>query len=367
MMKVAFLIASLTGGGAEKVLLLLANEASLRGWQITVYTLSPPPSNHFFSSRVKVESLLPYPWRDRDLLIPLYTGALCYKLHRLKADLLLSWLPRSNYTALVAKTFLKIPVWITEHADTKQYLAKLGWRGRVARILTKVLYPKADGVIAVSKGVATALKFHGVAEEKIHVVHNPVELIQNPAPEGPDLTIVTMGRLSAEKNQSLLLKAFHLLKSSQNVKLRLVGDGPERGRLVNEAKKLGISDRLEITGWLDEPVTALSGASVFAFTSNWEGFGNAIIEAMAVGLPVVTTDCPSGPSEILNDGEFGILVPTGDTQALVDALEKLIASPELRTIYREKSLKRAKDFEVKKIVSQYCELLNRAAGSRPES
>lgn len=201
------------------------------------------------------------------------------------------------------------------------------------------LYRKPDGCIAVSKGIRDDLIASlGVPAEKVHVLPNPVvadslysksrlplEHPWFPALETP--LIVGVGGLRRQKGFLFLLEAFSLLRSQRPCRLLIVGEGHQRRRLLTKAEELGVSEDVDLAGWLENPYPYMRGATVFALSSEWEGFGNVIVEACALGTPVVATDCPVGPREILGKTDAGRLVPFGDVHGFSQALNEIIERP----------------------------------------
>ncbi|ANB01379.1 glycosyltransferase [Ectothiorhodospira sp. BSL-9] len=201
------------------------------------------------------------------------------------------------------------------------------------------LYPKADGIIAVSQGVAEDIQqITGLAPERLHVVRNPVithrlaEQASAPPPhpwltDNGDPVIMGMGRLTRQKDFPTLMRAFARLLRKRPARLLILGDGADRSTLEDLARELGIADRLLLPGFDPNPYAWLSRANLFVLSSAWEGSPNALTEAMALGIPVVSTDCRSGPREILQGGQYGPLVPVGDAAALADAMLEVLDSP----------------------------------------
>ncbi|EHQ52395.1 group 1 glycosyl transferase [Ectothiorhodospira sp. PHS-1] len=201
------------------------------------------------------------------------------------------------------------------------------------------LYPLADGIIAVSRGVADDVRgITGLPEEKVHVVRNPVitpdleTLAAEPAPhpwleDGGDPVIIGMGRLTRQKDFPTLLRAFAGMQARRTARLIILGEGGDREALTALSRSLGVADRVMMPGFAANPYAWLSRARLFVLSSAWEGSPNALTEAMALGLPVVSTDCRSGPREILRDGRYGPLVPVGDLAALEDAMVRTLEAP----------------------------------------
>ena len=198
-------------------------------------------------------------------------------------------------------------------------------------------YVWADGIVAVSRGVADDLLSNTrIPESLVRVIHNPIvtpelvkrskESVDHPwlAFDGPPV-IISVGRLSSQKAFHFLIEAFSTIRNVMDCRLIILGEGNERERLLGLINKLGLKHAVDMPGFMDNPHSWMAKASVFVLSSLYEGFGNVLVEALAVGTPVVSTDCPSGPREILDNGRYGKLVPPADPDALakgvLDVLE----------------------------------------------
>jgi len=235
--------------------------------------------------------------------------------------------------------------------------------------LVRLTYRFADQIIAVSEGVRRDLvENYGVAGRKVQVIHNPVDpqrIIDSGSERSsvklPDRYIVGSGRLTANKNFPLLIRAY--LESGIVEKLVIMGDGEERSALEQLISQLGLNERVMLTGYLSNPYPIIKGARAFVSSSNAEGFPNALVEAMALGCPVIATDCDAGPMEILSGrttarasrvmlGEYGILVPVNSIDHLASAI-RLGCEESIRAIYVKRGRERAQDFHVRNSVDRY--------------
>jgi glycosyltransferase involved in cell wall biosynthesis len=209
-------------------------------------------------------------------------------------------------------------------------------KSSLMRLMMRWLYPRASELVAVSTGIARELVGLGVAADKIHVIHNPVDAARlrhladaGPPPqlEGKTPYIVSIGRLAEQKDQQILLRAFTLSALRERYRLVIVGEGNQRAHLERLGCDLGIDDKLLFPGALDNPYAVLAGASLHVLSSRWEGYPNVLLEALALGVPVVATDCPHGPRELLEGGRYGRLVPVGDANALASAMIAELTQP----------------------------------------
>ena len=226
-------------------------------------------------------------------------------------------------------------------------------------------YPYADAAVGVSLGVSSELgEICGVSHDRIHTIYNPAvpddlprkvrEVPDHPwckEPEPP--LIVSIGRLHRQKDFPTLLIAFSRLVQHRPARLLVLGKGPLLHELLALARELGISGHVDFPGFVENPYAYLARARLFVLSSRHEGIGNVLIEAMACGCPVVSTDCPYGPDEILEGGRWGELVPVGDPVALAAAMVRAMESPHRREALRD----RASFFSSKRAVSRYEELL----------
>jgi glycosyltransferase involved in cell wall biosynthesis len=221
----------------------------------------------------------------------------------------------------------------------------------------------SDGIVVPSKGTKDdCVKNYGANSDKVAVINNSVDIetiisrCEEPAdiklPEGLPV-IASAGRLTMEKNLPLLLKAFSIVRKRQKARLLIIGDGGERKNLEDLSDNLGISEDMIFLGFQENPHKYLKTADIFVHTCLVEGFGNVIIEAMACGLPVIATDCPYGPREIIEHGKNGLLVPINDAHALADAIVRLMDNENERKVMADAAFKRTRDFSVEKMVGAY--------------
>ena len=245
---------------------------------------------------------------------------------------------------------------------------------RFMPLLKRLFYPHADAIVAVSHGVADDLaKVTRIPRGRIRVIYNPVVIpdllqkVEEPVKhpwfsDGSQPIVLGVGRLHIQKDFPTLIKAFAMVRQKRPVKLVILGDGEERPRLEALVKKLGLENDVWMPGFVDNPFTFMAKVSVFVLSSAWEGFGNVLVEALACGCPVVSTDCPSGPSEILEGGKWGKLVPVGDHEKLAEAILETIENPP----DREKLKQRGMDFHIDKIGNQWLDLVNEFIRLQPK-
>jgi glycosyltransferase involved in cell wall biosynthesis len=272
--------------------------------------------------------------------------ALVHYLRRQRPVLLLSDKDRVNRTALLARRLAATGTPLIFRLGTT-VSCNLASRGRLERWLQRTsigrLYRFAETVLVPSAGVADDLsRYTGLAPGKIRVVPSPGipdDLFERtlPPPDHPWFrghpvpVILGAGELGARKDFATLLQAFALLHNRRPCRLVIIGRGRQRQRLLELADTLGIREDVDLPGFVDNPYPYLAHADLFALSSRWEGLGLVLVEALALGTPVVATDCPSGPAEILQQGRFGPLVPVGDAAALAEAMAAVLAAPGPRS------------------------------------
>jgi glycosyltransferase involved in cell wall biosynthesis len=210
---------------------------------------------------------------------------------------------------------------------------------RLKRRRLAAIYRSADALIGISPGASDALRrLVGEARPPVHTLWNPVDLAavralaQAPAGHpwleaGEPPVIVSVGRLVAAKDYGTLIRAFAALRGRLACRLVILGEGRQRESLRRLAQRLGVADALDLAGFRSNPFPVVARAGVFAVSSVFEGANNALMEALALGAPCVSTDCPSGPRDVLADGLYGRLVPVGDAAALADAMLATLRSP----------------------------------------
>jgi glycosyltransferase involved in cell wall biosynthesis len=239
-------------------------------------------------------------------------------------------------------------------------------RSRASMVIFRRLLGHADSLIANSSGVAADInQYLHVTPSMIRVIPNPcdvaaVQRLAEGAPLVNSRTIVSLGRLAQEKNHALMIRSFARIAASANARLVIAGDGPLRPDLERLGRELGVADRVVFAGWLPNPFPLLREAGAFCLSSEYEGFGYALIEAMACGCPVIATDAPYGPEEILEGGAYGLLVPNGDEQALAAGMLRILSDPALKADLRRRGRERAAQYDVSRIGETYARVLQEA-------
>jgi glycosyltransferase involved in cell wall biosynthesis len=240
---------------------------------------------------------------------------------------------------------LRGPLMVNDQIAYTKSIARPGMLRTVA-LTTRLFYRAADYRVLCSKGAAEAMsKLSGIPLDRFEVIYNPIEppaeIPADPEIErlwdGASKRIIAVGSLKPQKNHALLLDAFARLPD-KSARLMILGEGPLRGALTEQAAALGISDRVVMPGFALDPWPYYASADLFVLSSDFEGFANVITEAMWAGLNVVCTDCESGPREILADGRFGTLVPVGDADALGRAIAEALEAPPRAEEMRARAL-----------------------------
>ena len=351
---IAIFVPSMRGGGAERVMLTLANEFAERGHRVDlVLAKAEGPYLPGVSDKVHLVDLnVPRVLRS---LWPLMRY-----LRRERPDAMLSALNYANVIAILAWKLARVPtrLVVSEHISVSRAPAQLG--GKITRGLMRWLYPKADKVVCVSKALeADVQRLIGVPAHKTVTIYNPVdiEMIQQKMQEpvdhpwimsGTAPVLLAVGRLNMQKDYPTLLQAFKHLRDRREARLIILGQGEEELRLKELAADLGIAGDVDFVGFQNNPFAWMARCDVYVMSSAWEGFGNVLVEAMCAGAAVVSTDCNSGPAEILENGRWGHLVPIGDNEGLSDAIDNTLSKE------REVSVQlRIQQFKVDAITQQY--------------
>lgn len=369
--KIAITALSMWSGGAEKVIsLLLPQLAEIFSVHLILFTKNVHfniPENiqvHYLTS-TKKQSLL-----DKITDYPKIFIRFNRIIKQQNISISISFLTRPNLlNCLLKMSIPNVKVIISERSYPSIAYASSIWRFRLYKILLPILYNKADAVFANSNFIADDLNTNFSIRKKVHVIYNPVAYPEEVTIKKFDasypLKMVTIGRMNPIKNQKLILEALKI--ASGKFELTLIGDGILKEELILKSKEL---QNIRFTGIINTVNEELVEHDVFVLTSNSEGFPNALLEAMAMGKAVISTNCLSGPLEILNNnvsisikkGEFfpaqyGILININDVHALKNAIQYLYNHPDLIENYSKLSRERAKDFKIETTIHQLINLI----------
>ena len=359
--RLALFMPSFRGGGAERVMVTLAEGFAARGVAIDVLVAQREgPFAPAASDRIRVVDL-------RAVRVAASIVPLARYLRREAPPAMLSALPHANVAAILARGLSArrtTRLVVSEHATASLVAANAVLRrARLLPFFMRRLYPRADAVVAVSDGVAEDLaRYLGLDRARIRRIYNPIvmpasgaraERVPHPWFEpGQPPVLLAAGRLTAQKDFETLVRAFALLRGARAARLMVLGQGEQRPQLLALAEQLGVQADIALPGFVADLKSYLERAAVFILSSRWEGFGNVLVEAMACAVPVVSTDCPSGPREILEGGRHGLLVPVADPPALAHAIESQLDHP-----MRDSVAARARDFAVEIALDAYQEVL----------
>jgi glycosyltransferase involved in cell wall biosynthesis len=366
---VMFFTSALGGGGAEKHLVRVANALDRERFRVSVSVARGGGS--YEGELAGDVAYHPLPGgRMRSAPFPLRR-----LLARERPELLCSFMDHANCVALLAsggmprRPAVVVGVQNPPSAALRQVPGPV--RGAI-RAGMRALYPRADAVVALSRGVA------GELERMIPRVAGRVSVIPNagvdeavppPAARAPRSAddapvLVACGRLVPQKGYPVLLRALARVRERVPARLQILGEGPLRRELGELAAALGVDGAVSFEGFQADPAAWMGAADVFVLSSDYEGFGNVIVEAMAAGAPVVATDCPYGPGEILERGRHGVLVPPGDPEALAAALLRVLGDPALQAQLRAAGAARAPAFASAAVAAEYGRLFGDVLAAR---
>lgn len=364
---IAIFLPSLVGGGAERVMVTLANGFAQRGYRVDlVLAEARGPYLADVEAAVRVVDLQSR--RTRKALQPL-----AHYLRQHRPHALLSAMNHANVVAVLAHRLARCATRVVVSERTTIGVAAnraQGWGAKAVYALVPWLYPKADGIVAVSEAAARDLeRFAKLSPGQVKTIYNPFDfdkirrLSQAMCPHrwlGADdpPVVLTAGRLCEPKDFVTLLHAFRLVRDHKRVRLIILGEGPLRAELEETVRALGLTtEDVDFPGFVANPYAYMVRAAAFVLSSRWEGLPGVLIEAMACGTAIISTDCPSGPREILQDGRWGTLVPVGDAHALAQAILRTLSTPcELLPDVK----RRAQDFSQERIIDQYLTVLGLA-------
>jgi glycosyltransferase involved in cell wall biosynthesis len=363
--RLAIFLPGLYDGGAERTLLNLAEGIAAKGFSVDlVLARAEGPYMSEISNTVRVVDL-------KAPRVLMCLPALIRYLRSERPSAMLATL-YANIVAVWARQITGIPARIVlneQNTLTSVSNGEHDLRWKLYPELAKWFYPWADCVTAVSQGVADDLtQAARLSPDQVRVIYNPIvtadlfKKSQLPLEHswfrnGEPPVILGVGRLTAQKAFDVLIEAFAQVRKSQQVRLLILGEGEDRPMLEALIKRLGLADDVELPGYVSNPYPYMAHAGLFVLSSRWEGLPTVLVEAMSLGTPVIATDCPSGPREILKGGQYGPLVPTNDPMALALAMQNVLSNHA--ACPREESWK---PYELDFVTDQYLNLL---VGSSP--
>lgn len=382
-------------GGAERVLLNLGCGLAAQGHRVDLvmarhkghFLDQIPPEIRVFDLRVKsarqslrsIAKLGKDAWFWAKMVLAKKPHYVLGALHGLadylqehQPDALIASMDYPNVVAVMARDLanVKTRIVLTVHNTLSEEIARSKKRRVKAQVeVDRRFYPRADAVATVSRGVEDDLvRTLQVPMQNLTTIYNPVvtqkllhlsaEPLSHPwFAAGDPPVLLAVGGFKPAKDHATLLNAFALVRKQRPVRLMLLGEGRLRDSLTRQAEELKIAEDLQMPGFVDNPFQYMANASLFVLSSVFEGLPTVLIEALACGCPVVSTDCPSGPQEILSQGRFGQLVPMGDANALADAIIQSLDAPWKK----EKLISRGMDFSLEKATENYLQLIQSCA------
>ena len=363
-MRITLVISTFGAGGAERVMAVMANYWAEQGHDLTLITLTPVEEDfyplHASVRRIGLSlmnlstTLREAVWNNMTRLKRL-RKAICLS----QPNVVISFIEKTNILVLMSTIGLHIPIIACERIDPRYHHIGAVWSW-----LRWLLYRRATSLVVQTEGLRHwAERF--VVRDAVHVIPNPVSAVAHEREDPEACTrrgknISAMGRLVPQKGFDNLLRAFaHCVAKHVEWSLIIIGEGPERERLETLSARLGIGNQVSMVGRRSNPLEMLHQADLFVLSSRYEGFPMALVEAMACQLPVVSTDCPSGPRDIIRDGVDGILVPPDDVAALAGAMDRLMADPAERQRLGMRAVEVVERFSKGKIMKLWGDLLAR--------
>jgi glycosyltransferase involved in cell wall biosynthesis len=367
--RILIVLPNLNAGGAEQVALALAKNFCPDRYEVKLFLVQRTGA---FMARLPVGLPIVGPEKDRGKLFNALAALPILVKEAMLSDVVLGALELfPTYISYLAGKIARRPVVGWVHIDVEEYLQRIR---PIHGKLMRFVYPKLEHVVAVSSGVAESLskKFLNSRNDKLSIIYNINEILGHTATgnTGAVLSATTqpyllaVGRMTEQKAFDVLLEAHaRLVDRVGPIRLVILGDGPERATLEEQRRRLGTEQFVEMPGYVDNVHAYMRDAWLFVHPARYEGLGMVLIEAMAAGKPVVATDCPSGPKEILQDGKFGVLVKSEAPDAIADAVIMLQESPDTYQHFSALGVRRAQDFSARAIMPQWEKVISKLIGN----
>lgn len=329
MKKISFVIGGMTRGGAERVISILANQYAKDGWDVDIVMMLDYVVGYELDERIKLIDMT-VDKKKKFKSAPKWVLSFRSYAKKRKPDVIVSFVARINIVVLLATLGLRLPIVISERNDPAA-----DGRSKVIDILTKALYPKAKAIVFQTQRALNY--FSGRIKELGVIISNPIST--ECCASHSTKKIVSVGRLAPQKNQKILIEAFYeLVKTHNDYSLYIFGEGCLRDELDQLIKNLKLENKVFLPGNVPDVHHQIADAEMFVLSSDYEGLSNALLEAMMIGLPCISTEC-AGSDEIIIDGENGLLVPVGDKEQLIKAIEFLMLNKEERKTMAAKGRK----------------------------
>lgn len=355
--QLAFVLHNLDSGGAQRVVSTLANEFS-KTFDVCIITLVDCKPFYYLEDNVSHIKCTSESLVSENIFQALNNNLFLYKrlksiLEEKNIDITIGFTTTANVLCVAASRALNIPCIISERSNPNIYVPNKLWR-----FLRKYFYKKADYLVVQTDLIRNYFK-EFILQDRLVILPNPLsrELSKNKKTRVlRNNLILSVGRLDKNKAQDLLIKAFANV-DNQNWGLVFVGDGQEKENYINLVKKLDLESKVTFAGKSSKIYDYYNSSKIFAFTSQSEGFPNVLIEAMYFALPCISTNCPTGPSEIINEGKNGFLIPVNDQKALESKLSLLMRSESLRKDLGENGLLSISKYETDNVISQWNDII----------
>ncbi len=342
MKRIAFVLGSMGRGGAERVISILSRSYAERGYETDIILLLSGEVGYELHETTRVLDFSGST-SSRIKRLPMWLKSIRKYVKENEPDVIVSFTARINVIVNFATTGLKTRLVVSERNDPRY-----DGRSRLVDILTKMQYPRVDAVVFQTK---RAKDYFNKLDNSV-IIPNPINVSCKATNEIRG-RIVTAGRLTKQKNQRLLIDAFNIIKDKhEGATLEIYGEGTLREELTDYIASLGISDRVTLPGNKLNIHEELSSASIFALSSDYEGLSNAQLEAMMMGLALVSTNC-AGADEYIVNGESGFIVDVGDTDAFAKALDTLLSDDVLRQSFRERAQESSRTFSYENVMAAW--------------
>lgn len=347
MRRISFFIGGMYRGGAERVISILANYYAKSGWDVDVVMLLYDQVQYELDPRIRVICLSPGSQKRVSGGIYWISKVRGY-IRENKPSVIVSFVARINIIVLLSAFGLKQKVLISERNDPAN-----DGRSKAIELLTRALYPAAKRIVFQTQKARS--HFGKTIQEKSIVIPNPITIYAEA--DKPKQKIVAVGRLAEQKNHKMLIRAFSkVLLKHPDFELWIYGDGPLKVQLEELSKELQIGEKVFLPGNVSDIHRQISDAECFVLSSNYEGLSNALLEAMIMGIPCISTAC-AGSDEYINNGNNGLLIPVNDTEALTNAMLAIIENGELRDRISQNGKKIASKVSTERVINTWEETI----------